>query len=258
MPFSTATPNSAMKPTAGRDAERHAAQPQRRMPPVAANGTLMKISERQAHAAEGQIQQQRRSAPGPAAPRSSAAPARSEVLELAAPVDAIAGRQLTLSAPLLASATKLPMSRPRTLALTMTPPLPFSRLICAGPVARADVGQLGSGTMRSPVGVAAEPDRPIASSGRPRSANAPRWRSGIALDHRARPCVPPSASTDVEHVATVDAVAAIALAVHVDRGGPAAGICSTLTSAAPGIRSQRRARSRPPSAAACRGRRRRA
>ena len=28
-PFSTATPESAMKPTAGRDRERHAAQPER-------------------------------------------------------------------------------------------------------------------------------------------------------------------------------------------------------------------------------------
>ena len=96
-PFSTATPKSAMKPT---PAEIENGRPRRasaKTPPMAANGTFRKMSSGGLQRPEGEVehgedQGQRERHHDRQPPRG-----RLEVLELPAPADVVAGRQLHLA-----------------------------------------------------------------------------------------------------------------------------------------------------------------
>ena len=115
-PLSTATPNSAMKPTPAEILNGMPAQPARRCrpsPPSARPGRSAAPAEAIAGAVEQQEDQQQHDRHDDHQPPGG----RLQVLELAAPVDAVAGRQVDLRASIAAwaSATKPAMSRPRTL-----------------------------------------------------------------------------------------------------------------------------------------------
>ena len=95
-PLSTATPDSAMKPTAGADRERDAAQQQRRTPPVSASGTPLNTSSASAHRAEADEEQQEDQEQRERHDDRQPLRRRDQLLELAAPADPVAGRQFHL------------------------------------------------------------------------------------------------------------------------------------------------------------------
>ena len=135
-PFSTATPDSAMKPTAAEIENGMPRSHSAAMPPVSASGTALKTSS--ASRGEPKRAEQQQEDQQEAAGHHEHQPLAGdrEVLELAAPGQSqLPGGELDLLASTLAcaSATNEPMSRPRTSAVATTRRLPFSRLIWLAP-----------------------------------------------------------------------------------------------------------------------------
>ena len=126
-----------MKPDAGRDAERHAAEQQREHAADGGERDAGEDEERLPHRVEGREEQQEDQAAGTAARRSAGARGRARGSRTGRRTrrGSPAGSVTTFSrrrAP-RTSSTKPPMSRPRTLPSTMMRREPLSWLISAGP-----------------------------------------------------------------------------------------------------------------------------
>ena len=146
-PLSTATPDKAMKPTAAETENGMPRSHSAATPPVSASGTALKTSRAsRAEPSALNKQQKNQGEAGryddhqPFARRRrdsrTARPRPSNNLAETAPARSILA---------CASATTEPMSRPRTLAVTTTRRLPFSRLIWLGPSERRKVATCRSG-----------------------------------------------------------------------------------------------------------------
>ena len=183
-PFSTATPDSAMKPTPALIESGMPRSTSAATPPVSASGTPLNTSARvadraEAHEQQHEDQQQRdRHDDGQALRR------RDELLELAAPADPVAGRQLDLRrrSARCASATKEPRSRPRTLARDHDAALAVLAADLVRPRRDLDLGDGRQRHVARPARAASCPGRAHGAAGWPRRRQRDRQRA------RARRC----------------------------------------------------------------------
>ena len=145
-PFNTATPDSAMKPTAAEMDIGISRNQSAKMPPVRANGipvktsrpslTLLNITKSSVNT--------RNSASGTTTRRRWVADCNCSKVPPQL-VQYPGGIFTSFNIRRSASATNVPMSRPRTLALTTMRRLPFSLLIWFGPGAKSSVATSASG-----------------------------------------------------------------------------------------------------------------